>query len=175
MSKFVQERQSPGFQEQYLVTSQIMARSGRKPENQHPKCSSCSCSGNREVIEREEGVESSKQEGEVTPPLVIRMEGESVTPGEGVLLSHSVSCYGQVGEESKEKQSSWSQEHLLALRKLESAGGRNLTKSPSTGLTKYLTGTLPLLQVPPSFGIHIHTHIFSRQLRKAGVESHTDG
>ena len=56
------------------------------------------------------------------------------------------------GEERRGKQTSWSQEHLLALRKEseECVAIRNLTKSPCTGLTKYLTGTVP---VPFSFGI----------------------
>ena len=88
---------------------------------------------------------------------------------------------GEEGEERKGKQTSWSQEHLLALRKEseESVANRNLTKSPSTGLTKYLTGTDHLLRVAFSFEIH-DTQIYSflffcRQLRKAGVESHTDG
>ena len=47
------------------------------------------------------------------------------------------------GEQRKGKQTSWSQEHLLALRKPESVANRNLTKLPSTGFTKYLTGTVP--------------------------------
>ena len=78
---FVQERQSPGFQQQYLVTSQFMARSSLKP-------SSCACTGNREV--GGQGVES--KEEEVAPPVVIRVEGE-VAAGdvEGVPLFHSVS------------------------------------------------------------------------------------
>ena len=66
------------------------------------------------------------------------------------------------GEERKGKQTSWSQEHLLALRKEseESVANRNLTKSPSTGLTKYLTGTDHLLRVAFSFEIH-DTQIYS--------------
>ena len=56
---------------------------------------------------------------------------------------------GGGGEGRKVKQTSWSQEHLLALRKESerSLTNRNLTKSPSTGLTKYLTGTDSLLQI----------------------------
>ena len=87
VDEFVQERQSPGFQQQYLVTSQFMARSGLKPENQQTQPSSCPCSGNREVV-GEVGVES--KEEEVKPPVVIRVEGE-VAAGEGVPLFHSVS------------------------------------------------------------------------------------
>lgn len=69
---------------------------------------------------------------------------------------------GEEGEERKGKQTSWSQEHLLALRKEseESVANRNLTKSPSTGLTKYLTGTDHLLRVAFSFEIH-DTQIYS--------------
>ena len=56
---------------------------------------------------------------------------------------------GGGGEGRKVKQTSWSQEHLLALRKESerSLTNCNLTKSPSTGLTKYLTGTDSLLQI----------------------------
>lgn len=64
-----------------------MARSSLKPEKQHPRPSSCPCSGNREV-----GGEGVEDKEEVKPPVVIRVEGE-VAAGdvEGVPLFHSVS------------------------------------------------------------------------------------
>ena len=77
-------------------------------------------------------------------------------------------CDGREEEaESKEKKTSCSKEHLLAQRK---ESNYNLTKSPSTGLTKYLTGSLLF----PKYRIFLFLPFF-RQLRKAGVESNTDG
>ena len=74
---------------------------------------------------------------------------------------------GEEEAESKEKKTSCSQEHLLAQRK---ESNYNLTKSPSTGLTKYLTGSWHF----PKYRIFLFLPFF-RQLRKAGVESNTDG
>ena len=86
-----------------------------------------------------------------------RVEGEGA---DGVGEGGEGGVAGVEGEEgggeeggNKVKPSSCSQEHLLALRK-ESEGSllanRSLTKSPSTGLTKYLTGAVPFSedQVP---------------------------
>ena len=107
-------------------------------------------------------------------------EGEGVGEGGG----EGVGDDEGGGEEggSRVKQSSCSQEHLLALRK-ESEGSllanRSLTKSPSTGLTKYLTGAVPFFPGPSIFCLGPtrprSEFSFFRELRKAGVESHTDG
>ena len=87
-----------------------------------------------------------------------RVEGEGA---DGVGEGGEGGVAGVEGEEGggeeggrKVKQSSCSQEHLLALRK-ESEGSllanRSLTKSPSTGLTKYLTGAVPFFPGPSIF------------------------
>ena len=68
---------------------------------------------------------------------------------------------GEEEAESKEKKTSCSQEHLLAQRK---ESNYNLTKSPSTGLTKYLTGSLLF---PESFFFSLSSGSYARQEWKA--------
>ena len=86
MRESSQERQSPGFQQQYLVTSQFMARrSSLKSEKRLSQVPTCLCSNNKDLVET--------KGTEVQPPVVIRLEGE-VVDGDvdgSVPLFHSVS------------------------------------------------------------------------------------